>query len=413
MVHHAVEDGEPVARRGLRIGAVCPKLSEHACVVAAGDDLGFIGLSRGGIHVPTLAGVAPFVPVVKLVVVGVFQIEQRRIHIAHRRRTDVEHHAVTRVEVFRPAQHHAVAPGVRVLNAFGVVQVHHRWRALIAPHGVRPSVGREMHRTGAVWQSKRRHIPPFWAQKRRRLVFRHPALANEGAQVDALPAVGLHKRRVARHRFNEQIWIRRRVVLVGVVVGLVAAVTGPVSDDLLRDEVAQRRWTVLQVGALEAVDAAGFGERLVERHQRARSARRVQETVPEQAVRGVVHGRLLRLPTRDGIRNGFHVHVNQKRRGHTVVSGPSVVACDGPMVKVSRVHGGSGEVVSDGVEEGFVPNARSAGFSLGLDLQRSPRHAQHRQGQEAEPTGLVEANLSQVACHDVNRVARRTTQYTT
>ena len=83
------------------------------------------------------------------------------------------------------------------------------------------------------------------------------------------------------------------------------------------------------------------------------------------------------------------------------------------MVKVSRVHGGSGEVVSDGVEEGFVPNARSAGLILGLDLQWSPRHAQHRQGQEAEPTGLVEANLSQVACHDVNRVARRTTQYTT
>ena len=85
------------------------------------------------------------------------------------------------------------------------------------------------------------------------------------------------------------------VMLVGVVVGLVAAVTGPVGDDLLRDEVAQRRRSVLHVGALEAVDAAGFGERLVERHQRARSARRVEEAVPEQAVRGVVHGRLLRL----------------------------------------------------------------------------------------------------------------------
>ena len=151
VVHHAVEDGEPVPRRRLRIGAVGPKLRQHPRVIATGHHLRLIGLAGGGVDVPTLAGVAAFVPIVELVVFVVVEVEEGLVHVPHRGRADVHRHPVGGVEVLRPAEHHAVPPCVGIVDALGVVEVHQGRCTLVDPHGVRPAVRREVQGLGAVW----------------------------------------------------------------------------------------------------------------------------------------------------------------------------------------------------------------------------------------------------------------------
>ena len=174
MVHHAVEDVEPMARRGLGIGSVCPKLCQHPCVVPAGHDLRRIRLARGGIDVPPLAGVAPFFPVVELVVLRVFEVKQVRVHIAHRSWADVDHYAVGGVEVLGPSKHHAVTPSVGVGNALRVVQIDQRRCALVHPHRIRPAVACKVQGARTVRKPKRRDVAPFRTQEGRSSVSTTP-----------------------------------------------------------------------------------------------------------------------------------------------------------------------------------------------------------------------------------------------
>ena len=384
------------------IGTVGPKLRKHPGVVAAGHDLGFVGLAGGGVHVPPLAGVAAFVPVVELVVFLVFKVKQRGIHVAHRGGADVEHDAVRGVEVLRPTQYHAVAPRVGVVDALGVVQVHEGRRALVDPHGIRPPVVGEVQCHGAVGQPKRRHVPPLRAQERWRLRFWDATLSHKSAQADALPAVGLHKPGVACHRLDEQLWVGRRVVLVGMAVGFVAAVRGAVSHHLLRDEVAEGRGAIVEVvDALEAVDASRHRKLLVERHQRGGAPRGIQKAVPKQSIRRVVDGRLLGPSAGRVVFDVGKLHVHQEWRGHRVVRRPGIVAGHGPVVQVPGVNGGAGEVVADGVEQGLVPLAHHRRFVGSLTPNRrhktSPAGREHRDHPRRPQQGVV-GQVEHVRC---------------
>ena len=192
-------------------------------------------------------------------------------------------------------------------------------------------------------------------------------MADKRTEADALPVVGLHEPWVAGNRLDEQVGVERLVMLVGVVVGFVAPVVGAVRHDLLGDEVAEGCWAIVHVvGALKAVHATGQGELLVQRHQRGGSARRIQKAVPQEPVRRVIDRGFLGPTPIVLVLDGRHIHLHQVRSCDGVVRRPSVVTGQGPVVEVSGVDGGAGEVVADGVKEGFVPLPGHAGFTVGL-----------------------------------------------
>ena len=333
--------------RRFAVGAVSPKLCQHPAVVATRHDLRLVGQARLGVQRVPLAGVAAVVPIVELVVVIEAQIEQIRVHVADARRADVHHHAIGRVEVFRPPQHHGEAPCVRVVDAVGVGEGHQGWRSLIEPNGVRPVVP-DVHGHHAVRQPKWRHQAPFRAQEWRRLLLGHATLSNERAQVDALPPVGLRQEGVAWHRFDEHVGIDGLVVLVLEPVHFVAAVLGTVGQHLLSDVVPERPGAVVHVvGALEGVLASLVKEPLVDVHQGRRPARRVGKPAPQDAVRRIIDRLFLRFTSQRRVFNHGHVDLNQVRLGDGVVRRPSVIHRHRPMVQVPGMHRWTSQVVSN------------------------------------------------------------------
>ena len=268
VVHHPIGDAEPVSRRRFGVGAIRPEFRQHTGVVPARHQLFLIGRSCGRVEGMALAGVSPMLPVVKLVVLRVTEVQKRGVDIAHRRRADVQHDAVGGVQMFRPAQHHGMSPCVGILDALGIVQGQERWFTLVQPNRVGMAVVAHVHRAHTVRQPKRRHLSPFGAEERRGFRFWNPTLANECAEVDALPAVGLGQEGIAWHGLDEHVRVGGRVVLVGVTVDLVAPVGVTIGQDLLRDVVAKGCRSIHEVvGALHAVDASLQRELLEDGHQ--------------------------------------------------------------------------------------------------------------------------------------------------
>ena len=144
MVADVVQDGEPVARRGFRVGTVRPKLGQHPREVAPRNHVGRIGLSRGGVDTVPRTWRAPVVRVVKRRIR--FEGGGVGVAVSAGGRADVPHHAIGGVQKTRPQSHHRVAVGVDVGCAAAVHRVQGGCARIVVHFVLKavPGVGRQV-----------------------------------------------------------------------------------------------------------------------------------------------------------------------------------------------------------------------------------------------------------------------------
>ena len=114
VVHDFVQDGEPVARRRLRIGSVCPEFGEAPRVVSTGYHLRLVGFPGVGIDGVARVDAAAFEEVI--VFLKVSHIGGKAAVAAHVARRNVPHNAIRGVEVGGPNGNHGKIPFPRVVH---------------------------------------------------------------------------------------------------------------------------------------------------------------------------------------------------------------------------------------------------------------------------------------------------------
>ena len=364
VVVHVVEDGEPVTRRGFRVGTVRPKLRQHPCVVATRHHVGRVGGSRRRVHAVTRAWRT-----------AVGRVVQRSVGlegggvvraVADRGGADVPHDAVGGVEHARPKRHHAVTIHVNVRCSRAVGRVKRRLSRVVVHFVFKPvaRVGREV----GICECPRRHLSPLRRQEGRGFSRDGVAtLVDEQVERQRLPAVHVHHRLVAG-QVDDEGRIDRSVGGVGVAVLFVRSVLKPKYDRLLRQVVAQgTAISSAVVGAGEGDVVPECGHVHVVPRAEVRGLRGVREAMLQKAVHPVGDGFVAR---RRDVRGGSEpVKPGHKSRvvlaqeggaGGRLHHGPRVPHQHGAVPEVAGVNRGTCEVSADALEEHFVPLARHA-----------------------------------------------------
>ena len=419
-----VQQRKPVAWRRLRIRTVRPKFRNHSGIIAAGHDVGLVGLACERIELMTLASEvavlvvprhqATLFPLVELVEV---RVGGQAAVVLQARGADVPHHAVVGTQVLAPAHDHAVVPLPEVLEPTGHSRVDvHRW-AWVVPHLVLAAAVFQ-HREVAVAKRKPGHLAPLRPEERRGLGQEFSALVDRKTQLDRLPGVGVLKA-VGPWNFGQDVGLALHVAGRGVVVRFVGAVGESIGDELLRDVVAQGR------GAMGGV--IGAGEARIEL---------LNDHLDEDVVQGGLRLRTFRIPVGQqpehrvadgdllGLLNPFRRVRNLQRLGvkgagvaveglaeeHVLSGGrivrrPAVVHQDARVVQVPCVHRRPRKVVPDGFEVLLVPLVCHR-VLLRQGACAPHHHESHRPNRTLHPI-LVQVHVvqSQVQCN-IRRVDR-------
>ena len=359
MVADVVQDGEPVARRGLRIWAVCPKLGQHTCVVPAGHHVGRIGVASGRIDVVTWAGR----PAVGGVVQGGVRVKRGGVRraVANRRGADVPHHPVGGVQHARPKRHHAVSCLVNLRGSRAVHGVQGRLSRIVVDLVIEAvaGVGVEVF----VAEGPRRHLAPFRRQEWWGFSWDDvAALVDEQIQREGLPPVQIFHGFVAV-QIDNQGGIHRFVHRVGVPVGFVGPVLKAKCNQLFREVVAKRPAVAARVvRACEVRVVAQDAHVDVVADQQVFHPRGVGEAVAQQPVHpegdGFIPSRLHVGRWGEFVERGHkpaQVLTQECRACGAVHDRPHVPHQHGAVPQVSGVHRGPGKVGADAFQQHVVP----------------------------------------------------------
>ena len=104
MLHHFIEDAEPVSGWCLAVWPIRPEFCEDTCIIAERDQLLLIGQARVGVHIMARSGVSASEVVVKVPVIEVIGRQFGRVPDAGR--AGVDHDAIEGVVVGLPDAHH-------------------------------------------------------------------------------------------------------------------------------------------------------------------------------------------------------------------------------------------------------------------------------------------------------------------
>ncbi len=197
------------------------------------------------------------------------------------------------------------------------------------------------------------HLTPLRTQKRRdALGKRIAALIDEKIERQRLPAVGVREQGVGREGWKQR-WVDGLVEAVRIVVFLIRAVTGSESKYGSGDTVTQcRRRITRRVCKADVI--AKLGHLCIKRGQRLRRTGRVHKTGLEDAIGGVADGL---VPGGDDVLSAGLL-LMEIVAGHRIVGCPGIPHGDRGVEEIARVHGGTGIVVADGLQQLLVPVSR-------------------------------------------------------